>query len=130
MPKASGLRIGIRYASKICNPSADSQSVAAPLAGCRKPPKMLVLDTGSGKRVASLDGFGNTDDLFYDAADKRVLLSGGAGCISVFDQTNSDTYKQVRTIDTPAGSRTSFFVPTSGTCMWPCHVAEHRKPRS
>ncbi len=83
--------------------------------GCRKPPKMVVLDTGSGKLVASLHGCGDTDDLFYDAANKRVFLSGGAGCISVFDQTNSDSYKQLPTINTPAGSPTSLFVPTSGT---------------
>lgn len=87
----------------------------SPVYHCRTPPKMLVLDTESGKLAASLDGCGDTDDLFYDAANKRVLLSGGAGCISVFDQTNSDSYKQLRTVSTPAGSCTSFFVPTSGT---------------
>src|SRR5438552_2907057 len=35
--------------------------------GCRRPAKVLVYDTTSGKEVASFDIVGDTDDLFYDA---------------------------------------------------------------
>ena len=35
--------------------------------GCRRPAKVLVFDTGSGKEIASFDTVGDTDDLFYDA---------------------------------------------------------------
>ncbi len=40
--------------------------------GCRLPARLLVLDSASGKTVASLDTVGTTDDLFYDAAKHRV----------------------------------------------------------
>src|SRR6266481_3970419 len=35
--------------------------------GCRSPAKLLVLDTETGKTVASVDIVGDPDDLFYDA---------------------------------------------------------------
>ena len=34
--------------------------------GCRQPARMIVIDTASGKPVASIDISGDTDDLFYD----------------------------------------------------------------
>src|SRR5579864_1581450 len=49
--------------------------------GCRKPPKLLVLDTSAGKQIASIDIVGDTDDLYYDAALKRIYVSGGAGSV-------------------------------------------------
>src|SRR5919109_735001 len=43
--------------------------------GCRRPAKVLVYDTGTGKEVGSFDIVGDTDDLFYDAARKRLYIS-------------------------------------------------------
>lgn len=43
--------------------------------GCRIFAKLLVLDTETGKTVAALDVVGDTDDLFYDAANKRIHQS-------------------------------------------------------
>jgi DNA-binding beta-propeller fold protein YncE len=54
--------------------------------GCRNPAKLLVLDTGTGKTVATLDIVGDTDDLFYDAANKRIYVSGGEGRVTVISQ--------------------------------------------
>src|SRR5262245_40072157 len=42
--------------------------------GCRKPPRLVVLDTASGKPVADLAIDGDTDDLFYDARLNRVYV--------------------------------------------------------
>jgi DNA-binding beta-propeller fold protein YncE len=82
--------------------------------GCRNPAKMLVLDSDSGKTVASVDIVGDTDDLFYDAARKRIYISGGAGRISVIAQQNADKYSAVGEIPTATGARTSFFTSRSG----------------
>jgi DNA-binding beta-propeller fold protein YncE len=79
--------------------------------GCRKPAKLLVLDTASGKQTASLDISGDTDDLFYDAALKRIYVSGGAGSITVLQQKGPDDYQALATIPTAPGARTSLFVP-------------------
>ncbi len=82
-------------------------------AGCRKPPKVLVFDTTSGKLVAELASTGDADDLFYDAARKRLYVSGGEGFISVFRQHGSDQYQSLAKLATRAGARTSLFVPES-----------------
>jgi DNA-binding beta-propeller fold protein YncE len=82
--------------------------------GCRTPAKLIVLDTESGKTVASVDIVGDTDDLFYDAANKRVYVSGGEGRISVIQQADADTYAVVGQAETAPGARTSFFVPDAG----------------
>jgi DNA-binding beta-propeller fold protein YncE len=82
--------------------------------GCRKPAKVLVLDTQTGKVVASVDCVGDTDDLFYDAQTKRIYVSGGAGAITILRQQDADHYTAAGTIDTAPGARTSFFVPSTG----------------
>ena len=82
--------------------------------GCRKPARILVLDTGSGKTVTELECAGDTDDVFYDAKNKRVYVSGGEGFISVFAQLDADKYQQIAKIPTAPGARTSLFVPALG----------------
>jgi YVTN family beta-propeller protein len=79
--------------------------------GCRSPTKLLVLDTETGKTVASADIVGDTDDLFYDAADKRIYVSGGEGRVTVISQTTADKYHVAGQVSTASGARTSFFVP-------------------
>jgi DNA-binding beta-propeller fold protein YncE len=83
--------------------------------GCRKPAKLVVLDTETGKSVASLDVVGDTDDVFYDANSKQVYVSGGAGKVTVVTQKDADTYAVAGQVNTASGARTSFFVSGSGT---------------
>src|SRR5690349_18240892 len=59
--------------------------------GCRKPAKLLVLDTTTGDTLASIDIVGDTDDLWYDAPARRLYITGGEGCITVIEQTNANT---------------------------------------
>jgi hypothetical protein len=54
---------------------------------------------------------GDADDVFYDAARKRVYISGGEGFIDVFAQSNPDHYQPTGRIPTAGGARTSLFVP-------------------
>jgi YVTN family beta-propeller protein len=82
--------------------------------GCRKPAKLLVLDTESGKTVATLDIVGDTDDLFYDAVSHRIYVTGGAGRIDTILQTDADNYRALSSIETATGARTGLFVATSG----------------
>jgi DNA-binding beta-propeller fold protein YncE len=82
--------------------------------GCRRPAKLLVLDMESGKSVASLDIVGDTDDLFYDAANKRIYVTGGEGRITVVAQAGADSYRVAGQVATAAGARTSYFVPSTG----------------
>ena len=78
--------------------------------GCRRPAKALVYDTTSGKEVGSFDIVGDTDDLFYDSARKRLYVSGGVGFIDVFQSQDGNRFARVARIATAAGARTSLFV--------------------
>jgi len=83
--------------------------------GCRKPAKVLVLDTETGKSVASVECCGDTDDLFYDPARKRLYVTGGDGFISVIARgDDADHYRLLGNTPTAAGARTSFYVPEKG----------------
>ena len=79
--------------------------------GFRKPPRVVVFDTGSGKEVASLESPGDADDIFYDSSRGRVYISGGEGFLGIFQQDDPDLYKSIAKIPTAAGARTSLFVP-------------------
>jgi hypothetical protein len=81
--------------------------------GCRQPTRLLALDMDSGKTLAGVNCAGDTDDLFYDAANRRVYVSGGEGVISVIEQASADQYRVVESIRTAPGARTSFFVHTT-----------------
>jgi DNA-binding beta-propeller fold protein YncE len=78
--------------------------------GCRRPAKVLVFDTNSGREIAALDVVGDTDDLFYDAARNRVYVSGGEGYIDVIQDQGGNALTRIAHVATAAGARTSLFV--------------------
>jgi hypothetical protein len=79
--------------------------------GCRLPAKLAVLDTTSGRIVASLSTIGDTDDIFYDGDRQVVYVIGGEGAVEVFRQSDPDHYEPERRIATAPGARTGLFVP-------------------
>ena len=79
--------------------------------GCRRPAKVLVYDTTTGKETASFDIVGDTDDLFFDGARKRLYVSGGEGFIDVLQEDKGSHFARVAHVATAAGARTSLFVP-------------------
>jgi len=79
--------------------------------GARRPARLVVFDTASGKMITSVEGAVDTDDLFYDAAHKRIYMSGGDGMVRVFAQRDPDHYEQIARIPTAPGARISLLVP-------------------
>jgi DNA-binding beta-propeller fold protein YncE len=79
--------------------------------GCRRPAKLLVFDTATGKEIASLDIVGDTDDLFYDAVQKRIYVSGGEGYLDAFQNQDANRFTRITHLPTASGARTSLFVP-------------------
>ena len=75
----------------------------------RRPPHLVVIDTGSGKTVATLEADGDADDLFYDPARQRLYGCFGAGSVMVYAQSDSDHYGVLANVPTAAGARTGFF---------------------
>jgi DNA-binding beta-propeller fold protein YncE len=80
----------------------------------RFPARLLVIDAASGKIMQKLSSVGDCDDIFFDAARKRIYATGGEGAISVFEQEDPDHYREVARVPTAKGARTSFFSPELG----------------
>jgi len=77
----------------------------------RRPGALLVYDTGSGKRIARLPIAGDADDLFYDAARRRVYVVCGEGKIEVIEQRDADRYRAATSVPTARGARTGLYSP-------------------
>jgi DNA-binding beta-propeller fold protein YncE len=73
----------------------------------RAPARMAVFDTMSGRMVLALPCVQGSDDLFFDAARKRVYVTGGEGFISVYQQKDPDHYELLTQVPTAIGARTA-----------------------
>jgi DNA-binding beta-propeller fold protein YncE len=78
--------------------------------GCRRPAKVLVFDTSDGRQVSAFEIVGDTDDLFYDAARKRLYVSGGDGFVDVIEEQTPNGFIRIAHLATAAGARTGLFV--------------------
>jgi DNA-binding beta-propeller fold protein YncE len=74
--------------------------------GCRKEPMLVVLDSESGREVAGVPFPGDVDDIFYDAARKRLYAACGEGKLAVIRQIDADRYEALETILTAKLART------------------------
>ncbi len=79
--------------------------------GCRKPARLVIFDTNTARVVTDLAISGDTDDLFYDAARKRLYLSCGEGLMDVVAQRDANHYERIERVPTASGARTSFYSP-------------------
>jgi len=77
--------------------------------GCRRPPLLDVLDTETGREVASVTIPGDTDDVWYDAEQQRIYVSCGEGYLAVLRQSDPDHYEIVSRVRTQRGARTSLY---------------------
>ena len=81
----------------------------------RRPAALLVYDTETGKRIASLPIGGDADDIFFDGERKQVYTICGEGVITVVQQLDADRYVAIGQVRTVPGARTGLFVPAQKT---------------
>jgi DNA-binding beta-propeller fold protein YncE len=99
-------------------PAGDTQNVAMALdeanhrlfVTTRKPGKLIVLDSESGKVIADLPAVGFVDDMSYDAKLKRVYLAGDQ-FLDVFEQKDADHYSLLARIPGGFRAKTATLVP-------------------
>ncbi len=82
--------------------------------GFRKPAKLIIYDTESGKPDQTLDISTDPDDLFYDSLRNRIYVSCGEGYVFVFQGSGNGRYEPAAKVTTAPGARTSLFVPETG----------------
>jgi len=78
---------------------------------CRKPAKLVVVDTESGKQVGAWDTAGHSDGMAFDSAHKRIYVPGGEGYIAVYQQKDADHYELTAKVPTAPGAKTCLLVP-------------------
>jgi DNA-binding beta-propeller fold protein YncE len=99
-------------------PPGDTQNVAMSLDEAnhrlfvvtRKPGKLIVLNSDTGKVVADLPAVEFVDDMSYDAQRKRVYLAGDQ-FVDVFDQKDADHYALLARIPGSFRAKTGILVP-------------------
>lgn len=79
--------------------------------GCRRSAKLLVIETDSGRVVASPECVGDADDVFLDAGTGRVLVIGGDGAVDVFEAKDGQGCIKSASVRTESGARTGLYVP-------------------
>jgi hypothetical protein len=79
---------------------------------CRKPALLAVYDTRAGTLLSQNPCVGDADDMFLDAALKRLYVIGGEGAVDVF-QTSETSREPKRLARRPTAprARTGLFIP-------------------
>jgi DNA-binding beta-propeller fold protein YncE len=99
-------------------PAGDTQNVAMSLDEAnqrlfvvtRKPGKLIVLNSDTGKVVANLPAVGFVDDMSYDAQHKRLYLAGDQ-FVDVFEQKDADHYTLLAKVPGSFRAKTGILVP-------------------
>jgi DNA-binding beta-propeller fold protein YncE len=99
-------------------PAGDAQNVALALDEAdhrlfvvtRKPGKLIVLDSNSGKVITSLPAVGMVDDMSYDPRQRRIYLAGDQ-FVDVFEQKDPDHYVLLAKIPGSFRAKTGILVP-------------------
>jgi Cytochrome D1 heme domain len=80
-------------------------------AGCRRPARLLVIDTDTGNVIASPECVGDADEVFLDPKTGQILVIGGDGFLDVFESKDQHSYAKLASVKTPAGARTGLLIP-------------------
>jgi hypothetical protein len=105
--------VAARWATGACGanyPMALDESTRRLFVGCRRPASLALLEMAAGKPIGSIPIVGDTDDLFYDGARRRVYVIGGEGFIDVV-QRDDDSLRRIAHLPTRDGARTGRWVP-------------------
>ena len=82
--------------------------------GVHMPPRLAVLDTGSGRLVAAVPSVQDSDDLYFDGDRKRIYMPAGEGFIAAFQMTDPDHYQLIAKIPTAIGAKTAGYYGKQG----------------
>jgi hypothetical protein len=76
----------------------------------RHPPTLGPFQAQDGKRIATVETCGDSDDAFLDGKRDLVYVICGAGYVDVL-KVRGETYTRVSRVTTVSGARTGLFVP-------------------
>src|SRR5467141_1465099 len=83
--------------------------------GTRTPPRMIVMDSQTGKEIANLPTVEGMDGVYFDPRLKQIYISGGrdfdVGDVFAYQQKDTVHYEAIGKIPTKSGAGTSFWSP-------------------
>ena len=88
-------------------PMALDEAHARLFVGCRRPAKLVALDTETGRVVAEADAPADADDLFLDPATGRIFVSSGEGIVRTYARGDADRLEVAGDVSVGSGARTS-----------------------
>src|SRR5678815_3903310 len=87
--------------------------------GCRNEPKMVVMDAGTGKVIATFPIGAGVDYGGFDPNAKLIFFSCSDGTLSIFREKSADIYEDAGALKTQPSARTMAFDPKTKNIYLP-----------
>src|SRR5713226_515849 len=87
--------------------------------GCRKEPKMVVMDAGTGKVINSFPIGGGVDFAAFDPGTRLIFMSCGDGTLSIYHEKSADEYEDAGAVKTQRSAKTMAFDPKTKKIFLP-----------
>jgi DNA-binding beta-propeller fold protein YncE len=87
--------------------------------GCRKEPKMVVMDAGSGKVIANFPIGSGVDFAGFDPGAHLIFFSCSDGTLSIFHEKSADQYEDAGAVKTQPSAKTMAFDPKTKKIFLP-----------
>jgi DNA-binding beta-propeller fold protein YncE len=78
---------------------------------CRAPGKLIVLDSETGKSIATFPTGERADEVIFDAVHHRIYVASGEGRIYPYEQMDADRYRALPTVSSAPGAKTALLAP-------------------
>jgi len=79
--------------------------------GCRNEPKLVVMDSDSGKVIGSFPIGRGVDYASFDPQANLIFLSCGEGVLNIFHEKSADSYEALEPVKTQPSAKTMAFDP-------------------
>jgi len=93
--------------------------------GCRKEPKMVVMDAATGKVITSFPIGAGVDFAGFDPKARLIFFSCGDGNLNIFHEKSADVYEDSGALKTQPSAKTMAFDPKTGKIFLP--AAEYQE---
>jgi DNA-binding beta-propeller fold protein YncE len=78
---------------------------------CRNPGMLVILDSKSGRSLASFPTGARADEIIFDQTHHRVYVAAGEGKIYPYDEVDADHFKPLPPIPSAPGAKTALLSP-------------------
>lgn len=78
---------------------------------CREPGTLVVLDSETGRSIASFSTGARADEAVFDSVHHRIYVTAGEGRIYIYQQTDPDHYTPLKPVASAAGAKTALLSP-------------------